>query len=227
MNRYFAEGIATFVLVFVGCGAIIVNDLYGGMLGHLGVNTVFGLVVMALIYSTGNISGTHINPAVTLGFFFAGRFPGASVMPYITAQVTGALIAAAMLRFLFPEHGTLGATLPAMPVASAFVIEVVISFVLMFVVLNVSTGHMEKGIMAGAAVGGVVAMNALFAGQLTGASMNPARSLGPALLSWNVEMLWIYLTAPVLGMFLAWPACCWTQGPGCCPPADEGIADGQ
>ena len=141
------------------------TEAINGTLGKIpstpeGMLVAYGsLVVMALIYSTGNISGTHINPAVTLGFFFAGRFPGASVMPYITAQVTGALIAAAMLRFLFPEHGTLGATLPAMPVASAFVIEVVISFVLMFVVLNVSTGHMEKGIMAGAAVGGVVAMH--------------------------------------------------------------------
>ena len=225
MQRYFAEAIATFILVFVGCGAIVVNDLHGGMLGHLGVNTVFGLVVMALIYATGNISGTHINPAVTLGFFFAGRLPGSSVAPYITAQVTGAILAAAPLRLLFPEHATLGATLPAMPVASAFIVEVVISFVLMYVVLNVSTGHKEKGIMAGAAVGGTVAMNALFAGQLTGASMNPARSLGPALVSLNLDTLWLYLAAPVLGMILAWPACCWTQGPGCCPPADTGSGD--
>lgn len=225
MQRYFAEAIATFILVFVGCGAIVVNDLHGGMLGHLGVNTVFGLVVMALIYATGNISGTHINPAVTLGFFFAGRLPGSSVAPYITAQVTGAILAAALLRLLFPEHATLGATLPAMPVASAFIVEVVISFVLMYVVLNVSTGHKEKGIMAGAAVGGTVAMNALFAGQLTGASMNPARSLGPALVSLNLDTLWLYLAAPVLGMFLAWPACCWTQGPGCCPQADTGGGD--
>jgi aquaporin Z len=216
-NRFFAEAVGTFALVFVGCGAVVVNDLYGGALGHLGVNIVFGLIVMAVIYATGNISGAHINPAVTIAFWAAGRFPASAVPAYITAQCLGAIFAATVLWYLFPTHGTLGATIPAMPVTKTIVVEVLISFLLMFVVLNVSTGHKEKGIMAGVAVGGTVALNALFAGQLTGASMNPARSLGPALLSGNMDTMWIYVAAPIVGMYLARPACRWIQGADCCP----------
>ena len=217
-NRYIAEVIGTFTLVFAGCGAIVVNDLFGGVLGHIGVCMVFGLVVMAMVYATGNISGAHINPAVTLGFFFAGRLSGSQILPYIVSQLVGAVAAAGVLRLMFPEHATLGATLPAVGLIPAFTMEVLLSFILMFVVLNVSTGHMEKGIMAGVAVGGTVALNAMFGGPLTGASMNPARSLGPALLSQNLDTLWIYLSAPVVGTFLAWPTCRWTQGDECCPP---------
>ena len=217
-NRYISEVIGTFALVFAGCGAIVVNDLFGGVLGHLGICIVFGLIVMAMVYATGNVSGAHINPAVTLGFYFAGRFEARAVAPYIASQLVGAIAAAAVLRFLFPEHPTLGSTLPAVPMTQAFVMEVLLSFILMFVILNVSTGHMEKGIMAGVAVGGTVALNAMFGGPLTGASMNPARSLGPALLSQNLDTIWIYLAAPVVGTFIAWPTCRWIQGDGCCPP---------
>ena len=216
-NRLFSEAIGTFALVFVGCGAVVVDGLYGGALGHIGINFVFGLIVMAVIYATGNVSGAHINPAVTIGFWAAGRFPASAVPAYIAAQCIGAVAAAAVLWYLFPTHETFGATLPAMPITKAFVVEVLISFLLMFVVLNVSTGHKEKGIMAGVAVGGVVALNALFAGQLTGASMNPARSLGPAIFSGNLDVMWLYVTAPVAGMLLARPACRWTQGADCCP----------
>lgn len=215
-NRYLAEGVGTFALVFAGCGAIIVNDTFGGTLGHLGVSLVFGLVVMAMIYSVGNISGAHINPAVTLGFMFAGRLERRAVPPYIASQLLGALAAALVLRFLFPEHETLGATLPGVSLTRAFVTEVLLSFLLMFVILNISTGHMEKGIMAGVAVGGTVALEALVGGPLTGASMNPARSLGPALVSGHLDAVWIYLTAPVLGMYLAHPTCRWIQGETCC-----------
>jgi aquaporin Z len=211
----------TFALVFAGCGAIIVNDTFGGLLGHVGVCLVFGLVVMAMIYAVGNISGAHINPAVTLGFMFAGRLERRLVLPYISSQLLGAVTAALLLRFLFPEHDTLGATLPGVDLLRVFVMEMLLSFLLMFVILNVSTGHMEKGIMAGVAVGGTVALEALLGGPVTGASMNPARSLGPALVSFNLQSLWIYLLAPVAGMYLAHPTCRWIQGGECCGVSSE------
>ena len=211
MNKFFAEAVGTFALVFAGCGAIVVNDLYGGSLGHAGVSVVFGLIVMAMIYAIGNISGAHINPAVTLAFTAAGRFEKQLVLPYIVSQLAGALMAAVLLRVLFPEHGTLGATLPSGSLWQSFMMEVVLSFLLMFVILNVSTGHMEKGIMAGVAVGGTVALEALIGGPVSGASMNPARSFGPALISGQLDALWIYILAPVAGMLLAWPTCRWRR----------------
>ena len=215
-NRYLAEGIGTFALVFAGCTAIVVNDTYPDSLGHIGVSLVFGMIVMAMIYSLGNISGAHINPAVTLGFFFAGRLDKKLVLPYILSQLCGAVFAAMLLKVIFPEHQTLGATLPTVAISQAFIIEVVLSFLLMFVILNVSTGHMEKGIMAGVAIGGTVAMDALIGGPMTGASMNPARSFAPALVSGQFQSLWIYVSAPVVGMFLAFPTCRWIQGQSCC-----------
>lgn len=215
-NQYLAEAIGTFALVFAGCGAIITNDLYAGALGHVGVSLVFGLIVMAMIYSIGNISGAHINPAVTLAFFIAGRLDKRLLAPYIVAQLIGAILAALMLRLLFPEHNTLGSTLPTGTVAQSFILEVILSFFLMFVILNISTGHMEKGIMAGVAVGGTVALEALFAGPVSGASMNPARSLGPALISGNLQFAWLYIVAPIIGMLLATPSCRWVQGKDCC-----------
>jgi len=221
-NLFIAEAIGTFALVFAGCGAIVVNESFGGALGHLGVSTVFGLVVMAMIYSVGNVSGAHLNPAVTLGFVFAGRLDKRSIPGYIVSQLIGALAAAAALRLLFPESATLGSTLPGIDLARAFIVEVLLSFVLMFVILNVSTGHMEKGIMAGVAVGGTIALEALVGGPLTGASMNPARSLAPALLSGNLSSIWLYLTAPVVGTWLAHPTCRWIQGPNCCVSKQEG-----
>ena len=222
-NRYFAEGIGTFAMVFAGCGAIIVNDLYGGALGHIGICIVFGLIVMAMIYSLGNISGAHINPAVTIAFAVAGRLDYRSVAPYVVCQVAGAILAALLLRWLFVEHGTLGATLRATGIAQAFAFEVIISFVLMLVILNVSTGHKEKGIMAGVAVGGAVAIGALIAGPVTGGSMNPARSLGPGLVSGELQTFWLYLTAPVVGTLLAVPTCRWIQGPDCCPDTADDV----
>jgi aquaporin Z len=224
-NRYIAEAIGTFALVFAGCGAAVVNETQGGALGHVGVSLVFGLIVMAMIYAVGNISGAHLNPAVTLGFMFAGRFDKRSVPPYIVSQVVGAVAAAALLRFLFPESGALGATVPTVGVPRAFAMETLLSFLLMFVILNVSTGHMEKGIMAGVAIGGTIALEALVGGPVTGASMNPARSLAPALFSGRMDQLWLYLTAPILGTFLARPTCRWIQGPACCAPERGDEAD--
>lgn len=220
-NRHAAEVLGTFALVFAGCGAIIVNDNYGHALGHVGISLVFGLIVMAMIYAVGNISGAHLNPAVTLGFYFAGRFEGRDILPYISCQLAGALLAAALLRCLLPEHETLGATLPADAAIRAFVFEVILSFLLMCVILNVSTGHMEKGIMAGVAIGGTVALEALIGGPVSGASMNPARSIGPAIVSGHLESLWLYVIAPVIGTCLAYPMCRIIQGRACCSPAEK------
>ncbi len=220
-NRYIAESIGTFALVFAGCSAIIVNDTFAGVLGHVGISLVFGLVVMATIYSIGNISGAHLNPAVTLGFLVAGRLQKRAVLPYLGSQVLGAIAAALVLRFLFPEHETLGMTVPTVSLLRAFSMEALLSFFLMFVILNVSTGHMEKGIMAGVAVGGTIALEALIGGPVTGASMNPARSLGPALVLGHLDSLWIYLVAPIVGTFLAAPTCRWVQGTTCCTEERE------
>ena len=216
LNRCVAEAIGSFALVFFGCGAIVVDGLYGGSLGHVGISLVFGLVVMAVIYAIGSVSGAHINPAVTLGFMYAGRLQRSAVLPYITAQLTGATAAALLLSLLFTDHAGLGATQPVGPAWQAFVMEAILSFFLMFVILNVSTGHQEKGLMAGVAVGAVVALEALVGGPVSGASMNPARSLAPALVSGQLGAVWLYLAAPLLGMIIAVPTCRWVQGPDCC-----------
>lgn len=210
-----AEMIGTFFLVLMGCGAIVVNDLHGGVLGHTGVAMSFGLVVMIMIYSVGNISGAHLNPAVTTGFFISGRINRKEAAWYMIGQLAGAMAAALTLKMLFPEHGNLGSTLPGAGAVPSFFIEIVISALLMFVIFNVSTGHMEKGIMAGVAVGGTIALAALVAGPLTGASMNPFRSLAPAVMSGNIEGLWIYLFAPVAGACLAYPGYYFTGKPYC------------
>lgn len=221
MNKYVSEFIGTFFLVFAGTGAIIVNDVSGGQITHLGIALTFGLVVMVMIYSVGNISGAHLNPAVTLGFLLSGRLEKREAFPFITSQVFGALIASLSLRFLFPDHDHLGITAPAGSASQAFIMECFLSFLLMFVILNVSTGAKEKGIMAGVAVGSTIALEALFAGPITGASMNPARSLAPALVSGHFESIWIYLTATILGALAACPFCRIIQGTECCPSLDD------
>jgi aquaporin Z len=216
MKNPAAEFFGAFALVFAGTGAIVIDGVTGGAVTHVGVALTFGLVVLAMIYTLGDISGAHFNPAVTLGFWFARRFPGSRVAPYIAAQVLGALAASGLLHFLFPTNTTLGSTLPAGPVSQSFVLELVLTAMLMFVILGVSTGAREKGITAGIAIGGVIALEALFAGPICGASMNPARSLAPALVSHHFEALWIYLTAPILGSFLAVLACRCVRETGCC-----------
>ncbi len=198
-----AESIGTFALVFAGTGAIVVDDLAGGVVTHVGEALTFGLVIMAMIYAVGAVSGAHFNPAVSLGFWAAGRFPGRKVAPYALSQMAGALLASVLLRLLFPAHAALGATVPAGPIAQSFALEVVLTFFLMFVIINVATGSKEQGIMAGAAIGATVALAALFGGPVSGASMNPARSLAPALVTATFEAQWIYLLAPILG---AWAA---------------------
>lgn len=203
MNRLFAEAIGTFALVFAGTGAIIINDVSGGAVTHVGVALTFGLVVMAMIYAVGDVSGAHLNPAVTMGFWFSRRFPARSISAYITAQLVGALLASLLLLVLFPDHKSLGATLPVGSAFQSLVLEVVLTGLLMFVILAVSTGPKEKGVVAGIAIGGVVGFEALFAGPISGASMNPARSLAPSIVSGQFQSIGVYLVAPILGALTA------------------------
>jgi aquaporin Z len=224
-KKYYAEAIGTFALVFAGTGAIVVNQLYGGVITHLGVALSFGLIVMTMIYSLGDVSGAHLNPAVTVAFWTSKRFPGKEVLPYCLCQILGACMASTAILFLFPESSQsihLGATQPSGSLVQSFVMETLLTLFLMFVILHVSTGAKEKGIIAGAAVGGIVALEALFAGPVSGASMNPARSIGPALLSWvsgsgnAIPSLWIYIIAPVLGAQIAVLNCRISRTEGCC-----------
>jgi aquaporin NIP len=209
-----AECLGTFCLVFAGTGAIVTNDVSGGMVSHGGVALTFGLIVFAMIASVGDISGAHINPAMTLGFCVARRFPWRQLPSYVTAQCIGAVLASLALRLLFPAQEHLGATSPSGTLIQSFVLEVILTALLMFVVLSVTVGAKEKGITAGLAIGGVVALEALFAGPISGASMNPARSLGPAVVSLQFSAMWIYLLAPPLGAILAVPTSWCVREPG-------------
>jgi len=204
MRKCFSEFIGTFGLVFAGTGAVVCDAASGGAVTHVGVALTFGLIILAMIYAVGDVSGAHLNPAVTIGFWVAGRLPATDVLPYLGSQIVGATMASGILRFLFPADSThLGATLPAGSEMQSFILEVLLTLFLMFVILNVSTGPKEKGITAGIAIGSVVGLEAMFAGPICGASMNPARSLGPALVSGHFEHLWLYLAAPLLGAIVA------------------------
>ncbi len=193
-----AEALGTFALVFFGCGAIVVNSEQGG-LGHLGISLAFGLVVMAMVYALGHVSGAHINPAVTLALAARGRFAWMSVPGYIGAQVTGAVLAAVVLRASLGNVADLGATQPSGSVGQSFVWEVVLTAVLLVVIVSVATDARAAAGGAAIAIGGTIALASLVGGPVSGASLNPARSLGPALVSGELSALWIYLSAPVLG----------------------------
>ena len=216
MKKYIAEFIGTFSMIFCGTGAMTINEVTGGSVTHVGIAITWGLIVMAMIYAFGDISGAHFNPAVSIAFAFAKKFSWKEVPKYIVAQVLGAVFASLVLLFLFPTSETLGATIPTVDVWRAFVLELLLTFFLMVVVINVSTGSKEIGIIAGIAVGGVVLLEAMFAGPITNASMNPARSFAPGIVSGNIKDLWLYMLAPILGALLAVISCKLVKDDNCC-----------
>jgi aquaporin NIP len=197
-----AEAIGTFALVFAGCGAIMV-DAKTGALGHVGVAITFGLVIMVMIYAVGHISGAHFNPAVTFAFATSRHFRWRQVPPYWAAQLVGATLAALVLRGSLGNIAHVGATLPSGSDAQAFLWEGVMTFFLMFVIMAVATDTRAVGEAAAIAIGATVGMDAMFGGPITGASMNPARSLGPAIAAADFTSIWVYLAAPILGATLA------------------------
>jgi aquaporin Z len=202
MKRYLAETIGTFALVFCGTGAIVINEVTNGAVSHVGIAVTFGLIVMAMIYSFGSISGAHINPAVTIAFSLTDRFDKKDLIPYVVAQLLGAFLASGVLRYLFQANENLGATLPYGDWGQTFILEVILTYFLMLVIIFVSQNKAVTHI-TGIAVGATVLLEAMFAGPITGASMNPARSIAPAVVSGNMSELWIYILAPIIGAILA------------------------
>ena len=219
MKKYISEFVGTFALIFCGTGAMTINEVTNGSIGHVGIAITWGLIVMAMIYAFGEISGAHFNPAVSISFAYAKKFPWKEVPKYIVAQILGAVAASLLLLFLFPGSEFYGATIPSTDAMRAFVLELLLTFFLMVTIINVSTGSKEVGVMAGIAIGGVVLLEAMFAGPITKASMNPARSIAPALVSGHLEHLWLYIVAPVIGALLAVATCKLVKDDNCC---DEG-----
>ena len=199
-RRALAEGLAAFALVFAGCGAIVADAVYDGALGAVGVALVFGLVIMVMVYATGHLSGAHINPAVTLAFTLTRHFPGREAAAYMTAQTAGAVLGALLLLAVWPDKpADLGATVPSVGAGSALAYEAVMTAFLMFVIMAVATDTRAVGAAAAIAIGGTIGLDALFGGQVTGASMNPARSFGPALIAGEWSDFWVYVVGPIAG----------------------------
>lgn len=203
MKKYTAEFIGTFALVFCGTGAIVVNEITKGTITHVGIAFTFGLIVMAMIYALGEKSGAHINPAVTIAFAINGNFPARQVLPYIICQCCGAFVASLVLKLMFTESVLLGATIPSGSNLQSLALEFILAFLLMLVIINVATGSKEQGLFAGLAIGSVVLLEAMFAGPISGASMNPARSLAPAVVAGKIDQLWIYIVSPISGAIAA------------------------
>jgi aquaporin NIP len=221
LRRAAAEAFGAFALVFAGCGAIVTNTVHDGVLGAVGVSLVFGLVIMAMVYATGHLSGAHLNPAVTLAFALTRHFPARETLAYIAAQLLGALAAAALLLAVWPsEPAALGTTLPSVGTGSALVYEAVLTAFLMFTIMAVATDTRAVGAGAAIAIGGTVGLDALFGGPITGASMNPARSIGPALVSGEVHDLWIYIAGPIAGAALGALAYQLVRGPSVAEAAE-------
>lgn len=199
-RRAAAEAFAAFALVFAGAGAVVTNAEYGEALGTVGIALVFGLVIMVMVYAIGHLSGAHINPAVTIAFALTRHLPPRDAGAYIAAQCAGAIAAALALLAIWPSQpAALGATVPSVGVGSAVVYEAVLSAFLMFVIMAVATDTRAVGAAAAIAIGGTIGLDALFGGPVTGASMNPARSLGPALAAWEWSDFWVYLVGPIAG----------------------------
>jgi aquaporin NIP len=207
LKKYIAEFIGTYIMVFCGTGAMVIDEQSHGGVTHVGVAITFGLVVMSLIYALGNVSGAHINPAVSIAFTLAGKFPAKCLLPYVASQLAGAILASFTLKFLFPGNSHLGGTLPSGTDLQAFIFEFILTYILMLVIINVATGSKEQGMFAGLAIGGVVLFEAMFAGPICGASMNPARSIGPAVATGNYQSLWLYIVSPIIGSTFA--VLCW------------------
>jgi aquaporin NIP len=201
-RRLGAEFVGTFALVFAGAGAIIVDATQNGAITHVGVAATFGLVIMAMIFAVGHLSGGHFNPGVTLAFAVARHFSFRDVVPYWLAQFAAALAAAAVLRLMFGNVADLGATQPAGSMMQSFWLELILTFGLMFVIISVATDTRAAGQAAAIAIGGTVGLEAMFGGPISGASMNTARSLGPALVSGQLHALWLYAIAPPIGAVL-------------------------
>jgi len=214
-----ADAVGTFALVFAGCGAAVV-DAQTGALGHLGVSLVFGLVVGVMIFATGHVSGAHFNPAVTIAFAATGSFPWRQVPAYIVAQVVAALVASVGVLLLVGSDASLGSTVPSVRAGPALGLEIVLTFFLMFVIKSVATDARASGNVAALAIGGTVALCALVGGPLTGASMNPARSLGPALIAGMAQSQWLYVVGPVLGALFG----AWTYKQVACGPTENSAA---
>jgi aquaporin NIP len=203
MKKLLSEFIGTYALVFAGTGSVIIDQQANGVITHLGIAITFGLVLMSMIYTFGGISGAHFNPAVSIAFSAAGKLPVSDLPGFVTAQVLGAICASLTMKFLFPANELLGATIPSGPAMQSFVLEMIITFLFMLVIIDVAYG--EQKIFAGIAIGGALAFLILFEGPISGGSLNPARSIGPAIASGHYEHLWIYLTAPIIGALCAVP----------------------
>jgi MIP family channel proteins len=221
-RRAAAEGFATFALVVAGCGAIVADEHANGGLGVVGIGIVFGLIIMAMIYATGHLSGAHINPAVTVAFTLTRHFPARDAVAYVAAQVAGAVLAALLLLTVWPDKpAQLGATVPSVGVGSALVYEIVLTAFLMFVIMAVATDTRAVGAAAAIAIGGTVGLDAIFGGTVTGASMNPARSFGPALASGEWKHFWIYIVGPLVGAAIGALAYQFVRGEHPAPVADQ------
>lgn len=203
LKKYTAEFIGTFALLFCGTGAMTINEVTNGSVTHVGIAITFGLIVMAMIYALGDVSGAHLNPAVTIAFAANNNFSWNQVLPYLASQTAGAFAASFILKFLFPASLLLGASLPSGSAMQSFIMEIILTFFLMLVILQVATGSKEQGMFAGLAIGSVVLLEAMFASPISGASMNPIRSLAPAIAGNHLQHLWIYLTAPFIGALMA------------------------
>jgi len=201
-KQFIAEFLGTYCLLFVGTGAIIINDVTGGVVTKAGIAVAFGLIVFLMIILFGEVSGAHLNPAVTLGLWLAGRFPGKLIMAYMISQLSGAVAASATLLALFPEHSTLGKTVPSGSSLESLLVEIALTAMLMWVILSSTASNKRKKITIASIIGTTIALAAFLVGPVSGASMNPARSLGPALMLWQLDAQWIYLAGPLLGAAL-------------------------